>query len=312
MKIDNLKDSIIDRYTNNGESTVIIANDIGCSQGTVERLLKRNGIKMTPHRFNLKVNDENRAKIFALYQSGATTIEIGKEFNVSDVTVAKIVREFGGTIRLAQRRSVVRHHDYFDLIDTKAKAYFLGWMITDGTVIEGKRGRSDTIRISITDKDMYILEKFAQEIGGNDNLVKKFEKRNQVYVAFASQYMSNSLKRYGVVPRKTNKMYLPEVNDKLMPHLIRGIFDGNGTITFDSRWNIGKFAFYGSETLCRQLKDYLCRQIDLNDNKVSFSSGCYHVWWSGKKQLQDFYTYIYKDSAGLRLERKYNKFMAYC
>lgn len=153
MKIDNLKDSIIDRYTNKGESTVIIANDIGCSQGTVERLLKRNGIKMTPHRFNLKVNDENRAKIFALYQSGATTIEIGKEFNVSD---------------------------------------------------------------------------------------------------------------------------------------------------------------YGSETLCRQLKDHLRRQIDLNDNKVSFSSGCYHVWWSGKKQLQDFYTYIYKDSAGLRLERKYNKFMAYC
>jgi len=42
--------------------------------------------------------------------------------------------------------------------------------------------------------------------------------------------MATDLEKFGVVPRKTLLTFLPSLSPELMPHLIRGIIDGDGSI----------------------------------------------------------------------------------
>lgn len=274
-------EEIIEMYVKQNLTTVEIANILGASPSGVGELLKKNGIKLFHTPNELKISNSVRAEICTRYQNGETTIELGSVYGLCDNTIAKIVREGGGNIRAAIRRSLVQNHDYFEVIDTPDKAYFLGWMVTDGSVVRSKtrKGRSDVISIEIHSRDRYILEKFAECIGADKNIVHDSVKKNHSYLRFASQKMSNDLAKYGVIPNKTYTAYLPTVADKLMPHLIRGIFDGNGTVT-KSRGAIN-FAFYGTEQLCSDVRDYLHKEIGAYLSKVSKST-CYHVWW-GKK-----------------------------
>ena len=307
MNLQSKTEEIIEMYVTQNLTTVEIANILGASSSGVGRLLNRNGIKLTHTPNELRASDAVRSEICARYQNGETTVELGDAFGLCDRTIAKIVREGGGKIRAGIRRSLVQNHDYFEVIDTPDKAYFLGWMISDGSVVESKtrEGRSAVIAIDIHSKDRYILEEFAKCIGADKDIVRDFKKRCHSHIRFASQKMSDDLAQYGVVPGKTHLAYLPRVSADLMPHLIRGVFDGDGTVT-KSQGSI-RFAFYGTEQLCLGVRDYLHEKIGARIAPVSKST-CYHVWWGKKSTVTDFYNLIYENCGDLYLHRKKDKF----
>lgn len=308
MKIEHLSNEIIQMYTEDNLTTVEIAKRIGCSSSAIGRILRRNGIKPFHTPNELRVSTEDQKAICDLYAKGLTTIEIGHKYSLSDNSIAKIIRENGGVIRPAVRRSIVTNHRYFQTIDTPNKAYFLGWMITDGSVIQSKSrsNRTRVISFEIHQRDEYILHEFAKEIGAKDTIVRRNNHRHHCYLHFASKDMAQDLAQYGVVPNKSWITYLPKIRADLMPHLIRGIFDGNGTITIDKK-KYPHVAFYGSESLCSQINEYLYQVIGIPLHKVSKST-CYHVWIGGLKQVGLLYHYIYPTSDCLCLTRKRQKF----
>ena len=300
-------------YVKHGLNTVEIAERIGCHNTSIGRLLRENGIKPWHTPSELKLSKLELDDICEKYINGMTTIEIGKEYGICDRSVANILRRNGVSVRKAARRSYVVNHDYFHSIDSMEKAYFLGWMVTDGSVIENNKseGSANTIRIELQSGDKYIIEKFAEELGAPKEQVKVFNKRNHAYFSFSSKEMSDDLAQYGIVPRKTFTAYLPIVRNDLMPHLIRGVFDGNGTITYNSgphyKRKHPRIAFYGTEELCTRVRDYLHSEIGLAQNKVSKST-CFHVWWSGDKQCKALYDYMYRECEDYYLTRKKEKF----
>lgn len=56
--------------------------------------------------------------------------------------------------------------------------------------------------------------------------------------------MANDLQKYSVVPRKTLITYLPDIDDKYMNHLMRGILDGDGGIRAEQTIKNNRFAHY--------------------------------------------------------------------
>ena len=304
MNIENIRDEIIEMYVNSGMSTVEIAREVGCSNSGIGRLLNRNGICLDYKARMGYLSESDIDRICEDYSSGKTTKEIGLAFNLCDATIAKVIRRKGITIRPAKRRSNVQNHSYFRNIDTIGKAYFLGWMISDGAIIrcETRPNRARVISLEIKDTDSYILKMFARELGASDDIVKVFEKRGHSYIRFSSDEMADDLARYGVVERKSKITYLPMIREDLMPHMIRGIFDGDGTVTTDKNGNI-HFAFYGSEKLCTDIRNYLHDKIGLNKNKVSKST-CYHVWWGGIVPPKIMSEYMYSNCGEFVLERK--------
>ena len=295
-------------YTTQMMDSVQIANKIGCSSSGVERLLKRNGITPCYTPNGVRVTSEDIDNMRKMYEDNKTLNEIGQVYNVCGTTISKILKKNGTNIRQGKRFSPVQNHDYFHNIDTPSKAYFLGWMITDGSVVVSKTrdNRSPVISLELQDGDRYIIEKFANELGASKDIVRNNEKRGHSYMRFSSKEMAEDLATYGVVPNKTWITYLPILDSELMPHLIRGIFDGNGTVTKDKNGYL-KFAFYGSEQLCVGIRDYLNKTIGLNYNKVSKST-CYHIWWSGKTASAALFYYMYQNCDDFYLTRKFNKF----
>lgn len=309
MRLEDKTDIIIDMYINKQMTTVEIANTIGCSSSGVERLLKKNSVKCDYKKRMGYLSEEDILNICNRYIAGETTIEIGKTMGLCDRTIAKVLRKNNIELRRGVRRSHITNHSYFRSIDTPQKAYFLGWLISDGSVVRSKSrpDRSRIIALELQNEDKHILELFALELGADISIVKYYAKRNHYHMRFASEEMANDLEQYGVVPNKTWISYLPRIDDDLMPHLLRGIFDGDGTVTIDKKYGCPHFAFYGSEQICIDIRDYLHKKIGLNKNAVSKST-CYHVWWGGHSPSKKFCEYIYDNCGAFVLERKRQKF----
>lgn len=115
---------------------------------------------------------------------------------------------------------------YFENIDTKEKAYWLGFLYADGNV-----SHNTTIYIGTHKKDCIIINRFAECIGANKNKIHINSNNNiMMSLYITSKRMFNDLVKHGCVPRKTHVLELPTLNNRnLYLAFLLGFFDGDGT-----------------------------------------------------------------------------------
>jgi len=309
MKYSNAEKELIKKlYIEEGLNTVSISSAVGKSQSGIERYLKREGIFKSPRR--IEISRQDVEVIVGRYLLGETADEIYKDFSLklkSCDSILHLLKKNNINRRDAKRRSVIKHHNYFESIDSEHKAYFLGFLIADGSVINNRDGRSDSIRLELQECDRYIIDFLADQLGFTGTITKT---KCGYVIAFSSQKMSNDLKKYGVVNNKTYiGTYLPELKNSLMPHLIRGIFDGDGTVYMDKNENFN-WGFYGSNLICNQIQDYLAEQLSFSKNSVFNKGSISMIYLHSKDRTPKFYNYIYS-VASIFLTRKKNKFDYY-
>jgi len=112
---------------------------------------------------------------------------------------------------------------------TPELAYFLGWMITDGYISD------KAIHIELAAKDREVLEHLNEWIP-EASLLGPYEKTYNGVTTYSyrltlsDEYVRNHLVEYwGILPNKTGKECIPfEVPEDMLPHLFRGLFDGDG------------------------------------------------------------------------------------
>ena len=150
---------IIKNLHADGYNTVQISEKTGKSQTGIERYLKRNGLYRKPE-YDKIITKEDEDKIREMYLSGMTSKEIYEHFKYKvscEETIQYRVRNLA-IARPATARNIV-NHDYFENIDTPAKAYFLGFLMADGNIYQDQRGnRSATVQMTLKAKDLHILE----------------------------------------------------------------------------------------------------------------------------------------------------------
>lgn len=126
---------------------------------------------------------------------------------------------------------------YFDIIDTEAKAYWLGFITADGCVSAGPVGANGWQRhqlsVKLKGSDAGHLEKLKADLSA-ENPVRVMPQRGSVVgaaeIALTSAHLVESLIRLGVTPRKSLTVTPWSGPDDLMRHYWRGVFDGDGTI----------------------------------------------------------------------------------
>jgi hypothetical protein len=151
-----------------------------------------------------------------------------EKFNLSSPTVGKILKDIPRYSKALIFNPNLKEN-FFDEIDTEEKAYFLGLMISDGNVFNDETGRQASISITLDSNDKYILEAFQSALGANTSVAH--DGRGCSQIAVRSNKMAETLAGYGVVPRKSHITYLPlNIPKDKFSHLIRGIFDGDGSI----------------------------------------------------------------------------------
>lgn len=285
-----------------GWNTVQIAKQLGISDTTVGRNLKKLGLRA--RNYTRKFSVEKEKAIVNEYLLGKTCLELGSNYNVDSNTIANIVRRNGGKVRPNGTPPNIKFPNFFETIDSEEKAYFLGLMITDGSIVTSKEGKT-SIGLMLKEEDKYIIDKFAQILGFEPSKVK-VSNRKEAYLRFHSAKMVEDLAKYGVVPNKTLTTYVPEVRIDLVPHLLRGMFDGDGSIFLynPKRGTVMlKAAFYGTPIACEQFQNHLIQSISISKTKVYEKVNHSFISISRKQDLLNLFHYFYSN-ANIYLIRK--------
>jgi|GEM_PF-2034707 hypothetical protein len=185
------------------------------------------------------------------------------------------------------RRYYTLNDNYFEKIDSQMKAYFLGWLMTDGYVghsINSARGeyKSNRIGMKLSIKDVSILEELRSALETNVPIKygqarsteftnKKTGKKNIISsgmscaLDFSSAKMKEDLKQYGVVNKKTYTIGFPEnVPKTFYPGLIAGLISGDGCIDIKKNHQTGRIlriSLAANLHLLERIKEILIEEI---------------------------------------------------
>ena len=214
------------------------------------------------------ITEELKQEIIKYYLSQPMTIkQVEDKYELSHPTITKILKDVPKYTKAKLNNPNMKEH-FFQEINEEAKAYFLGLLISDGNVFKDNTGRQASISITLDLKDEYMLEKFKEVLQANTSV--GHDGRGCGQIAVRSNIMAEDLAKYGVVPRKSYNTYLPLISKEMMPHLIRGIFDGDGSIMAKPNPSndghnrfLHSISFCGTHQLMEDISNYILENLGI-------------------------------------------------
>ena len=214
------------------------------------------------------ITEELKQEIIKYYLSQPMTMkQVENKYELSHPTITKILKDVPKYTKAKLNNPNMKEH-FFQEINEEAKAYFLGLLISDGNVFKDNTGRQASISITLDLKDEYMLEKFKEVLQANTSV--GHDGRGCGQIAVRSNIMAEDLAKYGVVPRKSYNTYLPLISKEMMPHLIRGIFDGDGSIMAKPNRNndghnrfLHSISFCGTHQLMEDISNYILENLGI-------------------------------------------------
>lgn len=149
------------------------------------------------------------------------------------------------------------NENIFREINTKEKAYWLGFLYSDGNI--SKKGNRIGFCLSIKDKQ--ILEKFCLFVGVCPSNIISYKNPKVIYLYVYSKIMKNDLIDNGIVPNKTKVNIFPKIESlELFLAFMLGVYDGDGT-----------------ESACllssgnKEFLEYCCDRLQIPNDKIFIS-----------------------------------------
>ena len=214
------------------------------------------------------ITEELKQEIIKYYLSQPMTMkQVEDKYELSHPTITKILKDVPKYTKAKLNNPNMKEH-FFQEINEEAKAYFLGLLISDGNVFKDNTGRQASISITLDLKDEYMLKKFKEVLQANTSV--GHDGRGCGQIAVRSNIMAEDLAKYGVVPRKSYNTYLPLISKEMMPHLIRGIFDGDGSIMAKPNPSndghnrfLHSISFCGTHQLMEDISNYILENLGI-------------------------------------------------
>ena len=227
-EIDNF---IIDSHFNKKKSLIEIGKQLEITSIAISRRIKKLGFNPINYQ-NLKSYTFEDIVLFL--EDGNTLTKAAKHFGVSIAALSKILHKHNYTIK-----QNLFNENVFDTIDTEEKAYWLGFIFADGSISSTQK--QYTFELSLKIEDIEHLNKFNQFMEHKkDNVKISKTKTNGKEFTRCRWYVNNkhlweTLNSYGCVPKKSLILKFPNKSifhdENLIPHFIRGYFDGDGCIS---------------------------------------------------------------------------------
>jgi intein/homing endonuclease len=258
------------------------------------------------------ISKEDEIQIIEYYKTRPMTLkELCDKFNLCNVTIIKILNKYN-VKRYSKTKLFSPHLDehYFENINNEEKAYFLGLIVSDGCIYS-KNNKSQMVTITLQDCDKYILERFVKCIKSNKNITS--DGRGCSEIQILSDTIVDDLRKYGLFENKSLCTVFPKNLPKdLYRHFIRGLIDGDGSISFYNRQN--RYCHVKAIRFCQGNKKFVEDFIKfLHDNIGTKMINVYqekeNLWSCAYRANSDMIlliNYLYKD-ATIYLTRKKEK-----
>lgn len=190
-------------------------------------------------------------------------------------------------------------------------AYAVGLIATDGCLYNNGR------HINFTSKDLELINTFKKCLGIKNKISTKhsgFNRRNLCYfIQFGDVSFYQFLIDIGLTPAKSKTMGALAVPDQLMPDLLRGLHDGDGSFSsyYDPRWPMS-FLFYlsfvsASKSHLVWLRNTLQRILGVSGHGLYAPTGGVYQLKFAKQEARKIIDFMYYRPNIPCLERKREK-----
>jgi hypothetical protein len=258
-------------------------------------------------------------ELYDLYKNGMTMRELASSRDFSEETIRRWFIENGLNTKLLAPKPKF-DYTYFHNINTTRKAYYLGFLYADGSICKNDY----RISIFLQDRDCNIIKSLHSDLKSQTNIQYReaFNNRKAQYgVYFNSKDMYYDLINLGIKDNKSIKgVNFPSIDSYLIPHFIRGFFDGDGTVGLRQAMYKGRKNGINRNMkftcTCKSFIEKLSKEIYLgcgalgsikeisNYSKTkSRATNIYNLIYWRVSDLKSLYAYLYNNS-DICLERK--------
>lgn len=253
-------------------------------------------------------------KITNAYRQLLSINKVAKLLHVSTIRVSNVLyaNNLGNPRKGGGRQSVYTiSNGFFKNIDTENKAYILGFIYADGNISTSK----NSISICLKRTDREILEKIKKCMNSNYPLYEttgqysiEYPVTEKVLFSVSSKELKEDLINIGCIPKKSDILSFPDIDDSLVHHFMRGYFDGDGTVFIENQNGNIRTGIISTYEFCKIFLDKLNLSENIAIHKEKRTNKNVHYFTIAKlEQVKATYDFLYKD-ATIFLERKKEKF----
>ena len=254
-----------------------------------------------------KLSKEQELQLVEEYKKGTPVIELMNKYgyktkkSIIDKVKKYYPKEYKNIIKTAQDNR--RGYNYsLDKITSPFDAYLVGLLLTDGYVLSDRDG----VGLDMTDED--VISFVAKTIGTNYKSYEDGKHKTKYRVLITVPGISQQVARFGIIPNKSLILPAPVLlneEKQFLPYIIRGIIDGDGSV---SKTSYGGAQFYictMSEEFANWVAEVLRNNFFMDDIKIRISEkGLYRIDTANQHNILKLIAIVYNKPFGMN--RKYN------
>lgn len=307
-----MEKQIVQEYLEGQSITKLLLKYPSYNRRNLTKLLTDNNVVIRGGRKKKNLSDEQIITIKKMIKEGAFLKEIAKYCNLDVETTKKRLKELN--IKVTNTNKINRRikSDYFSIIDSPIKAYWLGFLFTDGSVDHyRKTGR---IRLQIQEQDIELLEKFKNDIQIDSKIIYDIRPNSTCCsVEFVDEQIYNDLAKYNIVPNKTYKItHIPyeKIPKEYLSAYALGLFDGDGGLSYSKNFSTDVTLSYTAycETEVEDFQNIINLLIQSDKKNKNFYTTAWHTQWRGRIQVLNILNILYDNNPRF-LKRKYDKYI---
>lgn len=261
---------------------------------------------MDKSKYGRRLSLKDKETILYLFQKGMPCYNIAKSIGF-DAKVVKMFLEKKNIYETRHHRTYNCDQEFFDIINTEIKAYWLGFIAADGCI-----KNKNHLSLVLKSTDEKHIEIFLKDIKSEHPIFHETRiVKGKIYhasgVNIGSQKIVQGLVEKGVCQQKSLILKWINVRSDLERHFIRGYFDGDGCFCVRKTRKECSYSFTGSPFFIPVLQEII--QSNCGLKKVSIqqrNKKSKSFFYGGIKNCRTIYHYLY-DDCSVFLGRKKEK-----
>jgi hypothetical protein len=188
---------------------------------------------------------------------------------------------------------------------TPESAYFLGWVLTDGYIYSRSVGH-DSSTVVFDLKDREVTELLCKILEHPKE--PQYTSRGYWKLRASSVHLVKRLEELGIGSAKSLTVPLPPVFDEVFSHFVRAVVEGDGSLTAPPHFFRAAINSASREFLSALEQKLPFKGSLFQVGKRKRKNPLWRLVYSGKEALR-FCEWIYQDSDGMYLSRKYERYL---
>jgi len=251
----------------------------------------------------------DKNKLIKYLKQGMTQREIAKQddIKIKKSTVGYWINKYNLNHLMKYQKPTYNSH-YFSKVDTKEKAYILGFILADSHIDK------DYISLKIALSDKKVLYFISEQLGGNVYEHNKLNKSKRIFphvrLKIGDKNIYTDIRRY-IGGRLKKDRHFPIISDNLRCYLLQGFFDGDGSIMYGQRkdrnrmWQ--KVSFTSPYKILSGVQNVLLNHDIPTKIHPKSNEDTFVLEFADQDRIKRFIELIYPNNEYIILKRKHKK-----